>query len=86
MITQTRDELITETKDLIAAVYKYNSVGANCHIVIDDDNYDDDSIRFCLDSLAENIHESTPEQIEIERKLLNNLLILTENERENLVS
>lgn len=56
---------------LCGAVYEFNGVGGNCHIVLDDFNIDDDAIEYCLNQgLSNNIHKHTAEQLEVERECL----------------
>lgn len=73
---------IDKAKILVDQVYDYSGVGSNCHVVIDDYNIGDSSIRWVLDeAIPENLHEATPDQLEIERSLMGLLLGLSESER-----
>lgn len=67
---------------LVDAIYKYNCVGGNAHIVVDDENLEDVHIRYCLDeALRDNVHEAGPAQLTAERAALEALLALTIEER-----
>ena len=66
----------------VSKIYEYNGVGSNAHIVVDDWNLDDESIDWSLtEGLSSNVHESTAEQLDIERQCLTLLKSLTEDER-----
>ena len=41
-------ESLDELSDQISRIYSISSLGGPLHIVLDDGNTDDDSIRFCL--------------------------------------
>ena len=67
---------------LISEIYDFNSVGGNCHIVIDDFNVESESIEWCLsEGLSMNIHKHNKKQLMIEHKFLKTFLTLTEDER-----
>ena len=68
--------------DLMKQIYAYNGSGANAQIVLDDGNLSDQHILWCLDvALKENIHNSTPEQLDIEEQCLELMLELSEHEK-----
>ena len=72
---------------LIDTIYTYSGVGSNCHIVLDDYNVEDDSIRWVLDdAISENLHESTDHQLTVERECMELLLILPVAARMALVA
>lgn len=67
---------------LADAVYEFNCVGGNCHIVLDDFNIEDSHIDWCLDEgLKTNIHDHDNEQLEIEKNCLIAFKVLTVKER-----
>lgn len=81
-----KPEIINEgTKSaarLADAVYEFNGVGGNCHIVLDDFNIDDDDIDYCLnEGLANNVHEHTEDQLAIEKECLLAFRVLSVAER-----
>lgn len=67
---------------LAGAVYEFNGVGGNCHIVLDDFNIEDDDIEYCLNQgLENNVHGHTAEQLEIEKECLLSFKVLSFAER-----
>lgn len=68
------------TAKLIGAVYDWDSVGGNAHIVVDDMNLEDGNIDFCIDA-ARNDKESPIGKIMAELLCLNALRLLTVPER-----
>ena len=67
---------------LVDRIYDHSCVGANAHIVTDDWNLEDSHIDWCLkEALAENYHQSTPDQLAIEKAALESLRALTMDER-----
>jgi hypothetical protein len=42
-----------EVRPLIAVLYRYHRAGGALHIVLDDGNIGDDSVRFCIDGARE---------------------------------
>lgn len=40
--------------NLIKAYYTFESTGGTCHIILDDGNYDDHSVDFCIKYAEEN--------------------------------
>jgi hypothetical protein len=70
--------------DLIK-LYKSSCVGGNCHIVTDDKNVDDDSIRYCLNAVNKNYHEQSEELQAVELRILNHLLTIKEDDRYSLL-
>lgn len=69
---------------LARLIYQYSEVGSNCHIVLDDGNLSDGDIQFCLDSLDRNYHEATPDQLELERDLLNLMMGMSRTQRKKV--
>jgi len=68
---------------LVRAVYEFNCVGGNCHIVLDDHNIDDTFIDFCLtEGLSTNVHEHKEEHLLIEKKCLEVFKTLSMSDRE----
>lgn len=68
---------------LVRSVYEFNSVGGNCHIVLDDCNIDDTFIDYCLtEGLSSNVHEHTDEHLLIEKKCLEVFKTLTMSDRQ----
>lgn len=78
------DSQVENAIALARSIYQYSAVGSNCHIVLDDGNLSDDDIQFCLDSLARNYHEATPDQLEVERKLLNLMMGMSRTQRKKV--
>ena len=75
------NEKTTKAATMIKQVYEYNPVGSNLHIVLDDWNLEDNHVKECLNWIGENVHKSTPEQIEIEKELANMMLAMNMAER-----
>ena len=65
----------------IAAIRALESVAPHLHIVLDDENYEDEHLRFCEGNTAQNLHEITDEQLGLERSCLAALWPLTPYER-----
>lgn len=73
--------------DLIEEIYRFNSVGGNCHIVLDDHNIDDGSIDYCLThGLSDNVHEHTEKQIKIEKECLEAFRALSMSNRKKVLN
>jgi hypothetical protein len=69
---------------LIGRVYEFNHVGGGLHIVVDDENLDDECITDCLKAIREGrFHGDKPseEQIDAEFRCAEALLQLTLEER-----
>lgn len=71
--------------DAIIQLYERSCVGGNCHIVIDDYNVDNSAIKWCIGAVDRNYHEQTPEIQEVERAILNHILLIPMEEREELI-
>jgi hypothetical protein len=74
-------EAVRAAAKAIAEVYEYSCVGGNLHVAIDDWNLDDDTIGRADGWLAEDIHEATAGQRAAERRCLDLLKALSEDER-----
>jgi len=61
------NDITTTLASLISLIYEYHGAGGHLHIVIDDWNLDDDSIKFCLHQIEENHYNYSKEQVESER-------------------
>lgn len=73
---------IAEASSLIATIYKYHGAGGHWHLVLDDQNIDDDSVRHCINYLEHNKNDgSDAGQIDAELKLGDIFIHLTEKER-----
>lgn len=88
MIKAPRSERIDQAISLMDDVYQYDGVGGNLHIVLDDKNVNDDSIKWCLtdaigkydrSGMDEEDNEASRTEVEIE--LANLLLTMTVFER-----
>lgn len=68
---------------LVIELYKINGAGGLLHIVLDDDNFDDGSIQWCLENLDKNATkaESSQKEIEICRELATLILKLETKKR-----
>lgn len=77
-------EIKDRAKLLIRVVYAHNGVGGNLHIILDDDNFGDDSIKFCRQAVAENYHKQPKEACGAESELLDIFEPLTKNQRKLL--
>lgn len=70
----------------IKEIYTFHGAGGNAHIVLDDENVDNESIQWCLNKgLKENVHEACEEQLFLERHVLFGLLCLPESTRAAIV-
>lgn len=68
--------------NLIGAIYEFNCVGGNAHIVLDDFNIEDSNIDWCLnEALNTNVHGHSEIQLQSERECLTALKGLTVEER-----
>ncbi|MFA6063994.1 MAG: hypothetical protein WC736_15505 [Gallionella sp.] len=67
--------------EVIGEIYEFSCVGGNAHIVIDDWNLNDDSIRFCLKVCEENESCYSKEQINLEKVCLTTLLSMPLDQR-----
>lgn len=71
-----------KASELIKAVYEFNLVGGNCHLVLDDFNLEDSAIDWCLkEGITSNVHEHNAEQLKTEVECLLFLKTLTLDER-----
>ena len=77
LATAQRERLTPAT----AAIRALESVAPHLHIVLDDENYEDEHLRFCEGNTAQNLHEITDEQLGLERSCLAALWPLTPYER-----
>jgi hypothetical protein len=74
----------------IAELYAFNPVGGALHIVLDDGNTDDESIKYCLETCKEHwsVVGSHPENVEgivdLIMSIGNQLLKLPKTERDRL--
>lgn len=75
------NEKTLHASKLIMKIYEFNCVGANCHIVLDDQNIDDDDIEFCIGAAKENYHEQPKENNDAEFECMNLFLTMTLDER-----
>ena len=66
----------------IAAIRALESVAPHLHIVLDDENYEDEHLRFCEEYNRQNLHEIPDDQLALERVCLTALWPLTPYERE----
>jgi hypothetical protein len=74
-------DLTRKCAELVAELYEFSFVGGNCHIVTDDWNLEDEHIQWCLKSVLDNKYEDTPEQLAVEKKLLELLASMSIEER-----
>ena len=59
---------VTKTlAEQIDYVYSFHGAGGHLHIVIDDWNLDDESLKFCLKQIEENHFNYSKEQLDAER-------------------
>jgi hypothetical protein len=70
---------VREAAASIRDVYEWSGVGGNLHVEIDDWNLEDRNFEF--DPIAENVHESGPDQLAVERRCWDRLKALTEDGR-----
>ena len=68
---------VPEVQPLVDALYKRNGVGCCLHIVLDDGNFCDDSVRFCIEQSGIEHHEDC-------LKLGNLLLLMSRTQRKKL--
>lgn len=66
---------------MVGKVYEHSCVGGNAHVVFDDWNLEDGSIRYCLDVAIPDSPDDPPEKIEAERTALNTFMALSMDER-----
>jgi hypothetical protein len=65
----------------IARVYDFDMMGGNLHVLIDDENLDDDCLEWGATAIAENLAKGSQDQIRAEQECLAALKDLTERER-----
>ena len=65
----------------IAAIRALEDVYGHLHIVLDDENYEDEHLRYCEEYNRQNLHEMTYDQLVLERACLAALWPLTPYER-----
>ena len=76
------NEFTKHAASLIEDVFELSSTGGNAHIVIDDWNLDDRSIKWCLkEAIPENICESNRKLLFAEKIALTSLSLITVEER-----
>jgi hypothetical protein len=76
------NENVKKTIDLIQEIYKTESTGGDCHIVLDDFNIENDHIQWCIDWINRNeIPEIGPEVKAIELECMNLMLTMSIDER-----
>jgi hypothetical protein len=65
----------------IARVYDFDMMGGNLHVLIDDENLDDECMDWGATAIAENLAEGSQDHIRAEQECLAALKDLTEKER-----
>jgi hypothetical protein len=65
----------------IARVYDFDMMGGNLHVLIDDENLDDECMYWGATAIAENLVEARQDQLLAEQECLAALKDLTEKER-----
>jgi len=72
---------------LLRRLYAHNAVGGNCHIVTDDGNIEDEFINWCLEQIntAPYWHPKNKKMLQVEREILQILLTIPENQREQYI-
>ena len=86
-IKANSQEQIKKVADIVDAIYRFNSVGGNCHIVIDDYNIDDGSIDWCLKhGLSSNVHKHPEKHLKIEKEFLEAFRELSISNREKVLN
>ena len=78
LTTAQRERLMPD----IAAIRKLEGVVGHLHIVLDDENYEDEHLRFCEGNNAQNLHGMTDDHLVLERACLVALWPITPYERE----
>jgi len=76
-----REALIIQAARAIAEVYRWNEVGGNLHIVIDDMNVEDHWLASCRQSIEKNESGGQQGQVKAELACLAVMQPLTESER-----
>lgn len=90
---------VREALQLVEAVYKHSCVGGNLHIVLDDNNIEDDNLDFCQSCIDRKglpdpawqragwgkTEEDSPEQLAAEQACLDALRALTLDERASVL-
>jgi hypothetical protein len=72
---------VIKAANLVKAIYEYNLVGSNCHVVVDDWNLQSEHIEECLKSLPNNLHKVSDSQLAGEKECLLSLQNLSLPER-----
>jgi hypothetical protein len=65
----------------IGIVYDHDIMGGNLHVLIDDENLDDENLEFGARAIAENLADGSADQVRAEQECLAALRELTEQER-----
>lgn len=79
---------VLQATDLVARVYDgaNGGVGGYGHIVLDDWNLDDGSVKFCLLECDNNEAQFPPDEVAVQRECLQAMLALTEAERASVLA
>lgn len=76
-----QNEVIDIAVGLIGDIYEHSFVGGACHIIVDDFNIGDYSVKFCEQYLEDNLEEWSDEFIDIQRRFLSTFSVMSVSER-----
>jgi len=87
---QIDNERVRDVQALIAAVYDYHGAGGNLHIVLDDNNTEDEHLEFCQGQInkaritgEDEWGYDSSEALDAEQKCLDALRAMTLEERDS---
>jgi hypothetical protein len=78
---QSNNPKVIEAVSAIELIYEYHLAGGGLHIILDDWNLDDGSLRFCRKYIEDTNYDVDPEQLQAELTCLELFEKLSENDR-----
>lgn len=85
IICISKGDIIEETIETIKQIYKKYSTGGALHIVLDDDNTDDEDILWCLQNSIPNEEFCKKQDREMFERCAINLIKINENRRKYII-
>lgn len=85
IICVSKEDIIEDTIDIIKQIYKKYSTGGALHIVLDDDNTDDESILWCLQNSIPDDEFCEKQDRKLFERCAINLIKINENRRKRII-
>lgn len=76
---------VRDALEAVEAVYEHSCAGGNLHILLDDNNIDDEHFEFLRGAIRENIYGGSEWQLEAESRCLDLMERLTMEERASVL-